>query len=141
MVINIQSLLKSGFISGLVINISAIGMVPLVGDQFNIVLANRGLPPLSSWGMAYFSSFSFLMGFFLVWLYAVAKVQFGPGMKTAVILAVIVWMHAYLLPNVAMVVYGFMPIRLTAIGTAWGLIELVAACIVGSKIYKDVYTE
>ena len=37
-----------------------------------------------------------------------------------------------------MVVYGFMPVRLTVIGTFWGLSELILASIVGSKLYKEV---
>jgi hypothetical protein len=141
MTINTWSLIKSGFISGLIINISAIGMVPMIGNQFDRVLSDRGLPPLSNLDMVYFSSFSFAMGFFLVWLYAVTKVLFGSGIKTAIILAIVLWVIAYLFPNVAMVVYGFMPIRLTVIGTAWGLLELTIASIVGSKLYSDATTK
>jgi hypothetical protein len=135
---NVKSILTSGLVSGLIINISAIAMVPMVGDQFDRVLANRGLPPLSSIAMVFFSGLSFFMGFFLVWLYAVAKVQLGPGIKTAVIVSIVFWFVAYFIPNVSMVVYGFMPIGLTVIGTAWGLVELLVASIVGSILYKEV---
>jgi hypothetical protein len=135
---NVKSILTSGLVSGLIINISAIAMVPMVGDQFDRVLANRGLPPLSSIAMVFFSGLSFFMGFFLVWLYAVAKVQLGPGIKTAVIVSTVFWFVAYFIPNVSMVVYGFMPIGLTVIGTAWGLVELLVASIVGSILYKEV---
>jgi hypothetical protein len=138
MSINVKSILTSGLVSGLIINISAIAMVPMVGDQFDRVLANRGLPPLSSIAMVFFSGLSFFMGFFLVWLYAVAKVQLGPGIKTAVIVSIVFWFVAYFIPNVSMVVYGFMPIGLTVIGTAWGLVELLVASIVGSILYKEV---
>ena len=37
-----------------------------------------------------------------------------------------------------MVVYGFMPLKLTVIGTIWGLGELLLAGIVGAKLYKEV---
>jgi hypothetical protein len=47
MSVNVKSLLTSGLISGFIINVSAIAMVPMVGDQFDTVLADRGLPPLS----------------------------------------------------------------------------------------------
>ena len=137
MSINVKSLLSSGLISGLIINISAFAMVPMVGDQFDMVLADRGLPPLNPVAMAFFSSISFIMGFFLVWLYAVAKVHFGAGIKTAVIVSTLFWFFAYLLPNISMVFYGFMPIGLTVIGTAWGLVELVLASIVGTRLYKE----
>ena len=138
MSVNVKSLLTSGLVSGLIINISAIAMVPMVGDQMDTVLASRGLPPLSSTAMVFFCGLSFFMGFFLVWLYAVAKVQFGSGIKTAAIVSVIVWFTAYFIANVSMVIYGFMPIGLTVIGTAWGLVELLLAGIVGSLLYKEV---
>jgi hypothetical protein len=137
MSVNVKSILSSGLVAGLIINISAVAMVPMVGNQFDTVLADRGLPPLSDRAMAFFSFISFLMGFFLVWLYAVAKVQSGPGIKTAAMVSTVFWFFAYLIPNVSMVVYGFMPVGLTVIGTAWGLVELVLATIVGSKLYKE----
>jgi hypothetical protein len=137
MSVNAKSIFTSGLVSGLLINVSAIAMVPMVGDQFDKVLASRDLPPLSSSAMAFFSGVSFIMGFFLVWLYAVAKVQSGPGIKTAVMVPVVFWFFAYLIPNVSMVVYGFMPVGLTVIGTAWGLVELVVASIVGAALYKE----
>lgn len=138
MSVNVRSIVTTGLISGLIINISAIAMVPMIGDQFDTVLASRGLPTLSNLDMAFFSGLSFFMGFFLIWLYAVAKVQLGPGIKTAVFVSVLYWFIAYFIPNVAMVVYGFMPIKLTVIGTGWGLVELLVATIVGSRLYKDV---
>ena len=112
-------------------------MVPIVGNEMDQVLANRGLPPLSNLAMAYVGMVSLITGIFLVWLYAVAKTHFGPGKKTAAIVSIIVWFLAYFLCNVSMVVYGFMPIRLTVIGTAWGLVELLLAGFVGSCLYQE----
>jgi len=43
----------------------------------------------------------------------------------------------YFLSNASLIVYGFMPVRLTVIGTIWGLGELLLAGIVGSKLYKE----
>jgi hypothetical protein len=137
MSINIRSLLSSGLVAGLIINLSAIAMVPMVGDQFNMVLASRGLPPLSNMAMVFFSCVSFIFGLSLVWFYAMAKIQFGSGIKTAAKVSVIVWFFTYFIANVSNVVYGFMPIGLTVIGTVWGLVELVVASVVGAKLYKD----
>jgi hypothetical protein len=136
MSINTKSVLLSGLVAGIAIIVSAMAMVPVVGDEMNRVLADRGLPPLSNPAMAYFAMTSLIMGIFLVWLYAVAKTHFGPGKKTALIVSVIVWFLAYFLSNVAKVVYGFMPIRLTVIGTAWGLVELLLAGLIGSYLYE-----
>jgi hypothetical protein len=52
-------------------------------------------------------------------------------------IAFVVWLFGYFFANTSMVVYGFMPAKLTAIGTAWGLLELTVASLVGSRFYKD----
>ena len=71
-------------------------------------------------------------------MYAVVKEQLGSGIRTALIVSLVFWFLTYFLANTSLVVYGFMPVRLTVIGTAWGLGELVLASIVGSKLYKEV---
>ena len=103
----------------------------------NNVLAKRGLPQLSPLAMAYVGLVSLLTGITIVWLYAVAKAHFWTGKKTAAIVSITVWFLAYFLCNVSMVVYGFMPVRLTVIGTAWGLVELLLAGLIGSYLYQE----
>jgi hypothetical protein len=138
MSINVKSIISSGLAGGLIINLSAISMVPVVGDEMDMVLTSRGLPPLSKMAMVFFSLISFINGISLVLLYALVKDQFGSGIKTAVIVSVVFWFLTYFISNVSLVVYGFMPVRLTVIGTVWGLGELLLAGVVGSKLYKEV---
>jgi hypothetical protein len=80
---------------------------------------------------------SFIFDITLVWLYALVKEHLGSGIKTAVIVSLIFWFITYFISNVSLVVYGFMPVRLTVIGTACGLGELLLAGIVGSKLYNE----
>jgi hypothetical protein len=138
MTINIKSLIKSGLVAGLIINLSALTMVPAVGDQMDMVLASRGLPALSNLAMLFFSLISFIYGAFLVLLYAILKDQLGPGIMTVILISLVFWFFTYFISNVSNVVYGFMPVRLTIIGTVWGLGELLLAGIVGSRLYKEV---
>jgi len=138
MKINVKSVITSGLVSGVIINLSAISMVPVVGNEMDLVLASRGLPPLSDMAMLYFSMISFIFGISLIWLYAIVKNQSGHKIKTAVIVSLIFWFLTYFLGNISMVVYGFMPVKLTVIGTAWGLGELLLASLVGAKLYKEV---
>ncbi len=137
MQINIKRVFRSGLVSGLIINVIGISMVPVVGNEMDAVLESRGLPPLSNLAMIYFSIISFINGFSLVWLYALVKEHLGPGIKTAVIVSLIFWFITYFISNVSLLAYGFMPVRLTIIGTAWGLVELLLAGIIGSKLYTD----
>ena len=138
MSINVKSVLKSGILAGLLINISAISMLPVVGNDFDLVLASRNLPPLSKMAMLYFSLISFINGVSIVFIYAIVKDKFEAGIKTAVLVSFVFWFLTYFLSNFSMVVYGFMPLKLTVIGTIWGLGELLLAGIVGAKLYKEV---
>ena len=138
MKINVKSVFTSGLISGLVISLSAISMVPVVGNEMDVVLASRGVPPLSNLAMVFFCSLSFIRGISLVWLYALVKEHLGSGIKTALIVSCVFWFVTYFIDNASLLAYGFMPVKLTVIGTLWGLGELLLAGIVGSKLYKDV---
>lgn len=136
MPVNGKSVLLSGLIAGMIIIASAAAMVPVVGNEMDQVLADRGLPPLGGPAMAFFGVFSLAMGIVLAWLYAVLRAHFGSGNKTAAIASFIAWFLAYFLSNAAKAAYGFMPIRLVLIGTAWGLAELLAAGFVGASLYE-----
>jgi hypothetical protein len=138
MAVNVKSILTSGFIAGIIINISAITMVPVVGNEMDAVLTNLGLSPLSNAAMGYFCFISLVFGVFLMYLYAFVKPQFQSRIKAAIIVSIIIWVLAYLSSNVALAVYGFMPVRLVVIGSIWGLMELLLASIVGSRLYDKM---
>lgn len=137
MQINLCRVIRGGLVAGLLIIISAVTMVPVVGDDMNIALARFNLPPLSLGAMVYFAFVSISMGILLVWLYAALIPRFGKGPKTALIAAFILWFMGNLLPNVANVFYGFMPVKLTIIGIIWGLGELFVGSLVGTRIYRE----
>jgi hypothetical protein len=137
MKINVKSVITSGLIAGLVISLSAITMVPVVGNQMDEVLASRGLPPLSNLDMAYFVMLSFINGIALILLYAIVKERLGAGIRTALIVSGVFWFITYFFHSISLIVYGFMPVRLTVIGIIWGLGELLLAGAVGSKLYKE----
>lgn len=138
MKVNFKSVLISGFISGVVILVSGLGMIPLVGNQMDVVLESRSLPPLSNGAMAYFAIMSILLGVAMVWTYAFVQSSYRSKLKVAITISIIIWFLTYFWSNAALVVYGFIPFKLAAIGTAWGLLELILASIIGSKLYKEV---
>ena len=137
MSIHAKRVLGPGLLAGLVINLSAFTMVPAVGNQFDVALAARGLPPLGPGAMAFIALVSLSLGVVLVWLYAAIRPRLGPGPRTAVVAAAFVWLVGTLLPNAALAVYGFLPASLVAIGTAWGLGELLVAGLVGVRLYRE----
>ncbi|MBI5476794.1 MAG: hypothetical protein HY964_08680 [Ignavibacteriales bacterium] len=129
-------ILKPGIIAGLIIIISAATMVPVVGNEMDLALAKFNLPPLSLGDMMFFFGVSLFIGIMLMWLYDTLFPIYNLRMKTILISVLIIWFPGYLLANLANVVYGFMPVKLTIVGIIWGLGELILAGAVGSRFYK-----
>lgn len=134
---NAIKIFKVGLIAGIIICISAVTMVPVVGNQMDLALAKFNLPPLSLSAMIFFLFVSLSLGVTLIWLYAAILPRFKQKKKTAIIAALVLWFPGNCLPNLANVVYGFMPIGLTIIGIIWGLGELLIAGLIGSLLYKE----
>lgn len=138
MKINVKSAFTSGLVAGLIIIVVGFTLIPILGDQMNEVLASRSLPPLSSGAMVFFTLVSITFGVSLVWFYALLLPRFTSKLRAAIVAALIFWVYAYLIPNAALVAYGFMPFSTSAIGTVWGMLEVLTASIVGSRLYKEI---
>jgi hypothetical protein len=132
-----QSVLTSGLVAGITINISGVALVPVIGKEMDAILEQQGLAPLGVGAMIYFGVMSLILGIFLVWIYALARPRLGARLKTAVIVSLVVWFLTYFWSNAAMVVFGFMPVSTTVIGTAWGLVEILLAGIIGARLYQE----
>jgi hypothetical protein len=138
MKINVKSLFLSGTITGTIIMIVGGGLVPIVGNQMDEVFKNRLLPPLSNGAIIYFAFNSIVMGIGVMAFYALIKNSIKSRLRAITITSLLFWFFTYFLANAALVAYGFMPLGLTIIGTAWGFLELIIGVMIGSKIYKDV---
>lgn len=130
-------ILKAGLIAGMIISLSAVTMVPVVGNEMDLALAKFNLPPLSVGAMVFFFMVSIALGITLMWLYAAMFPRFNNRKKTIIIAALILWFNGNLLANLSNVVYGFMPVKLTIIGIVWGLGELLIAGLIGIRFYKE----
>lgn len=137
MAINGKRVLLGGLVAGLIINASAVLMVPVVGDRMTEALAARNVPPMGGGAMAFVVGVSFALGILLVGLYAAVRPRLGPGPRTAALCSLFLWFVSYFLANASNVAYGFMPMGLTVIGTAWGLVELLLAGWVGARLYRE----
>ena len=138
MKINVKSLFTSGFVTGIIILIVGGGLVPIIGNQMDEVLKTRLLPPLSNGAMVYFAFNSIVIGIGVMGFYTLIKTLINSRLWAVIITSLLFWFFTYFLANAALVAYGFMPLRLTIIGTAWGLLELLVGVLIGSMLYKDI---
>lgn len=127
-----------GLVAGLIVNIGeTILNVPLAGEEMAQALQARNLPPVGGGAIGYFVIMCFVLGVLMVWTYAAVRPRLGPGPKTAVIVAVLVWFMTLVWSGGSQVAMGIMPLSLTLFGLVWGLGELVIASLVGAKLYRE----
>ena len=135
---NVKRVILGGLLAGLVINIGeTILNIPIMGQQMEEALKGRNLPPVGGVAIGGFVAGGFVVGVLLVWLYAAIRPRFGAGAKTAVIGGVVFWLLAYVWPALGMGLMGFMPTKLLAVATLWGLGEVILASLAGCWLYSE----
>ena len=101
MAINTSKVVTGGLAAGVVANIIGFALFGmLLGARMNAesvavapALEGRGM---STTAIAWNVLASFVIGLLLVWLYAAMRPRFGPGAKTAVYAALVVWLCGFL---------------------------------------------
>ena len=80
---------------------------------------------------------TFILGIVAVWLYALIRPRLGPGVKTAIVAAFILWFGIYLYSGIiGMLLFGT-PLNMLLIGCVWGLVEYIIATIAGAWVYTE----
>jgi len=80
---------------------------------------------------------SLIVGVFLTFLYVLARARFGPGPKTAVIVAVAAWFGSQLVSLIGYYMVGLYPGGMLAMWGAVGLVEWILATMLGGWIYRE----
>jgi hypothetical protein len=77
------------------------------------------------------------MGIVLVLTYALIRPRLGPGVKTAVCAALLMWFAACLYVGTINGVLFGITTNVIAMGIGWSLIEYLLAAIAGAWLYKE----
>ena len=136
--ISMGRVIAGGLVAGLIVNIGeTILNVPLAGAAMEQALQARNLPPVGGGAIAYFVVMCFLLGIVMVWTYAAVRPRLGAGPKTAVIVALLAWFMSLAWSGGSQVAMGIMPFKLTLVGLAWGLGEMIIASLAGTRLYRE----
>jgi hypothetical protein len=84
-----------------------------------------------------FLALGILTGIVTIWLYAAARPRYGAGAKTAVIIAIGVWIIAYAIPDIGIAGQGLFSMHLMCMEAAIGLVEAIVATVIGAALYKE----
>lgn len=80
---------------------------------------------------------SLIAGLTLVFFYAAARPRFGAGPRTAVLVAVALWIGGYLLSLLGCQMLGLFPAGMLVLWGAVGLGEMIVAGLAGAWIYRE----
>lgn len=80
---------------------------------------------------------SLIAGLVLVFFYAAARPRFGPGPRTAAIVAIAYWLGGYVLSLFGYQMLGLFPSGMLVLWGTVGLVELLLAALLGGWIYRE----
>jgi hypothetical protein len=136
--INLQKVLIGGLIAGVVLNVVDYVLYGVIlKSQMDAAMQALNKPPIGGSAIGVFVALDFVVGVFLVWLYAAIRPRYGAGPATAVKAGLAAWFLGGLVQAAAMWPMAIMPHNLTAVSTAVMLVEFPLAAVVGAKFYLE----
>lgn len=136
--INWGRVVAGGLLAGVVLNLYDFVMNGVVlADQWNAAMAALGKGEMGGSMIAWFVLFDFLLGIFMVWLYAAIRPRFGAGPKTAAYAGLAVWFLLGPLHAMGEVPVGLLPTNLYTINIVGALIFMPLAAVVGAWPYQE----
>ena len=136
--INVARVVLGGLLAGVVLNIGEFVLnVVVVGAQLKEYSAAHNFQEPGGSFIAVATVLTFILGIVFVWLYALIRPRMGPGPKTAIVAALIMWFAIYFYVGIIYMLIFEMPTNVVMISTVWGLVEYVLAAIAGAWVYKE----
>ena len=135
---NYARIVLGGLVAGVVLNIGEFILNDfLLKEQMTEMFRRFNLTPPAGSFIAIAVTLTFALGILLVWLYAMIRPRYGPGPKTAICAALVIWFVVGVYVNI---IYGVMfglGTTMIAIGMVWGLVQYCLATIAGAWVYKE----
>lgn len=135
--INLARVLIGGLLAGLIYNVSGMiaGYVVDLAESF----ARFGFQP-STGALIQHLAARFAFGLVSVFTYAAIRPRFGPGLKTAMIAACILWVAAAVPLVLMMTELLIFDGAQALIMLVWTLVEACVATSVGGSLYQELDT-
>jgi hypothetical protein len=141
--INWGRVILGGLLAGILINVFEFILNGIIlAKDWEAALLTLGRPPIAGAKIAVFFVWSFilwgfLIGIFAVWLYAAIRPRYGAGTQTALCAGLVVWVLGYLINSVSPLLLNLFPRRILAIGLSVGLLEVLLATQIGTRLYRE----
>jgi hypothetical protein len=136
--INMKTVLIGGLVAGLVLNVIDFLLYGMLWKaDMAAAMQALGKPPIPDSVIPVFVVLDFVVGVFLVWLYAAVRPRFGAGPATAVKAGIAAWFLAGLLHAAFEWPMALFPPNLIVMSTIATLVAFTLAAVAGAKFYKE----
>jgi len=134
-------LLVGGLVAGVIINIAEGilngGILGQAWKDWAAKTAAINQQPSPGTGLMLWTILALALGVLGVWMYAAIRPRFGAGPKTALRVAVFMWLAFWVSTALQSFALGNVPHELVEMGLVGGLIGVIVAMLAGAAIYKE----
>jgi hypothetical protein len=136
--INFGRVILGGLVAGLILNIGEFLLNEVIFvKQMEETFQKMNVPRPGGAFIATAVGITFLLGIMMVWLYAMIRPRYGPGPKTAICAALVIWFCVYFYCGILYGVLFGLPTTLLGVGMVWGLVEYTLAGLAGAWLYRE----
>ena len=122
--INFGRVILGGLVAGLIINIGEFLLNEVIFvKQMEEMFRRMNLPRPGASFIVTAIGITFLLGIVIVWLYAMIRLRFGPGPKTAIIAAFVIWFCVYFYCGILNATLFGVPTTLMLSGFVCGFVD------------------
>jgi hypothetical protein len=136
--INFGRVLIGGLVTGLIINIGEIVLNDIIlGPHIEADMKRMGITPPGMGFAALAVGLTFVFGIVAILIYAMMRARLGPGPKTALLTALILWFCLYAYCGTINMLLINIPPKLIIMIVAWGIVEYPLGILAGAALYKE----
>ena len=136
--INFGRVLLGGIVAGLILNIGEVLLNDIIlGPHIEADMKRMNITPPGFGFAALAVTLTFVFAIVAILLYAMIRARLGPGPKTALLTALIVWFCVYAYSGSINMLLINVPPRLILMIVAWGLIEYSLGILTGASLYRE----
>lgn len=136
--INVGRLILGSLVAGVVIFVieGAVGST-YMAEMARVLQEHNLAMATGASGMVLGVVISLLIGFGLIFFYVAARPRFGAGVRTAIIVAVVMFFTGYFVGLISYDSIGLYPRNMLVQWGVVGLVEMTIACIAGAWLYRE----
>ena len=136
--INFGRVLLGGIVAGVVLNIGEFLLNGIIlAPHIEADMKRMGLTPPGNGFAVLAITLTFILGILAVLLYAIIRARLGPGPRTALVTALILWFCVYAYSGTVNMLLINIPPKLILMILGWGLLEYALGLLAGAALYRE----